>query len=60
MILMINCKDGSKQKLTLGERFTKNENGGNRNIIEMESIIRETAMSIVGNNYSYHKLHRDD
>jgi len=60
MILMINCKDGSKQKLTLGERFTKNENGGSRSIIEMESVIRETAMSIAGVNYSSHKLHQDD
>ncbi len=60
MILIINCKDGSKQKLNLGEKFERHENNKLKSMIEMETVARITAMSIVNENYLNHKLLRDD
>jgi len=60
MILLINCKDGSKQKVILGETFAKKENGKPRSIIEMESVLRDTAMSMVTpGNYRSHTFIKD-
>ena len=47
MVVLINCKDGSKQKINLGDSFAKRENGKPRTRLEMESVLRDSCISIV-------------
>ena len=47
MILIINCKDGSKQKLNLGEKFERHENNKLKSMIEMESVARIFKQEVV-------------